>query len=176
MKRYITLPFAFALWFLAPGVAARDCDDLAGAVTGPAYDERIEEHLDHTALNYEIDDDGDFLITFSYTDGRSQLVMVNSGTERYLGMELREIWTLGYVTESPQIDEAIMRYLINANADFKLGAWQVESMSDISVASFRAIIDADAGVDTLMAALFAVGAVGAAAENMEADLTSEDEL
>lgn len=173
MKRYIELSIALILWALSFSVAAGVCGEVEEAIAGQEYDARVEEHLDQADIDYEVDADGDFRLKFSYQGGRSQLVIVNSGTEHYRGMETREVWAYGYVAESRQIDEAIVRYLMAVNAEVKLGAWQVQYSGDTAVVSFRAMIAADAGADTLMATLLLVAV---AADKMEADITGEDVL
>ena len=59
-------------------------------------DLRVQSALDDAGLKYTIDDDGDFRLLFGQEDDRSQLVWINSNTEEYGNMELREVWGIGY--------------------------------------------------------------------------------
>ena len=137
------------------------------------YDQRVKKVLDTTDLKYEIDSDGDFKLIFEYDDGRSHIVFINSNTETYQNMEIREIWAVGYVAESGTISAPIALNLIRANSTIKLGAWQVHKMGDREVASFRAMISANSNAETITDVL---RLVGISADEKEAELTGTDDL
>ncbi len=157
------------------GLQAQDAETTAAA---GSHDERIKKLLDEAELKYDIDEDGDFKLLFEYDDGRSQIVFINSQTESYQGMEIREIWAVGYVTpESTEGNEKVpsdvCENLIRANAKLKLGAWQVQTMGEKEVGVFRAMITAEASRDVVVDTL---RLVGISADEKEAELLKNDEL
>lgn len=139
------------------------------------FDSRIKELLDQTSLKYEIDEDGDFKLLYEYDDGRSHVVFINSATETYGGMEIREIWAVGYMPpeEGDRVPSEVSDNLIRANALTKMGAWQIQKMDDQEVGVFRAMVSASANeaviVDTLKL-------VGITADEKEAELLGSDDL
>ena len=139
------------------------------------HDARIKKLLDQTELKYEIDEDGDFKLLFEYDDGRSHIVFINSQTESYQGLEIREIWAVGYVPpeEGESVPANISENLIRANAQIKLGAWQVQKLGEKEVGVFRAMIAADAGKEVVLDTL---RLVGISADEKEAELLSSDDL
>ncbi|MFM7378235.1 MAG: hypothetical protein ACKO1O_08935 [Erythrobacter sp.] len=53
----------------------------ATAVPAAAKDASVERRLDSAGLKYEVDDDGDYKLTFNYSkEGRTQLVFVSGTT------------------------------------------------------------------------------------------------
>ena len=141
----------------------------------PEHDARVKTLLDETDLKYEIDKDGDFKLLFEYDDGRSHIVFVNSGTESYQGMEIREVWAVGYVPpeDGDKVESKICENLIRANATSKIGAWQVQKMGDKEVAVFRAMIPAASDQQTLTDTL---KLVGISADEKESELLKSDDL
>ncbi len=140
----------------------------------PEHDDRVKQLLDKTELKYEIDKDGDFKLLFEFDGGRSQLVFVNSHTETYEGLEIREIWAVGYQPpKGDKVDAAISEQLIRANAKLKLGAWQVQKLNDTEVGVFRAMISADSGKDVLIDTMRLVGATS---DQKESELLGSDDL
>jgi len=50
--------------------------------------------LDRLGFRYEVDNDGDFKVQVLLPGGRSQVGFINSGTQLFCGIEIREIWSL----------------------------------------------------------------------------------
>ena len=140
----------------------------------PEHDDRVKQLLDKTELKYEIDKDGDFKLLFEFEDGRSQIVFVNSNTETYQGLEIREVWAVGYQpAEGDKVDAAVSEHLIRANAQLKLGAWQVQKLGDQEVGVFRAMISAESGKDVLVDTMRLVGVTS---DEKESELLGSDDL
>ena len=139
------------------------------------HDSRVKDLLDGTDLKYEIDSDGDFKLLYEYDDGRSHIVFVNSKTESYGGMEIREIWSVGYMTpdEKATVPASVSENLVRANSLAKMGAWQVQKMDDKEVGVFRAMVPANAGKDIV---LDTMKLVGITADEKESELLSSDDL
>src|SRR5215208_3033791 len=84
------------------------CAQVASAQIGntpkkPAPDPRVKAALDAIGYKYELTEDNDYRLTIEndqiekVVDGklshRSQLAYVNSNTEKYSSLEIREVWS-----------------------------------------------------------------------------------
>jgi hypothetical protein len=136
------------------------------------HDNRVKQVLEEAELKYEIDKDGDFKTGNKFDNGRTQLAWVLSNTNKLGNLEIREIWSIGYASES-RIPDRILRKLLEQNRKVKLGAWQIRKMGDQEVAVFSAQVAADADKETL---LLALQAVTSTADEMEKELTGKDAL
>jgi hypothetical protein len=104
-------------------------------------------------LNYQIDDDGDFKLTFRLDNGRSQVCFVNSKTEQFGTLEIREVWSVGYLSEGA-IDARLGAYLLTRNNRVKLGAWRISERSDGKVLIvFAAHVAAEMDAESLQSAM-----------------------
>jgi len=139
------------------------------------HDSRVKDQLDKTDLKYEIDDDGDFKLLFEFDDSRSHIVFVNSQTETYGDMEIREVWSVGYVSpdEAETVSSDVCENLIRANATAKMGAWQIIKMDDKEVGVFRAMVPANASREVIIDTMKLVGIT---ADEKESELLDSDEL
>ena len=111
-------------------------------------DLRVQSALDDAGLKYTIDDDGDFRLLFGQEDDRSQLVWINSNTEEYGNMELREVWGIGYrAGEDGSLSRTQLLDLLKRNNTYKLGSWRLSSNGQNVI--FTITVDADADGETL---------------------------
>ena len=139
----------------------------------PAGDPRVERLLEAADLNYEVDADNDFRLVIEFNDGRSQLLWVLSNTTELDDLEIREVWSVAYRSETP-LPTRVASRLLSQNANVKIGAWQTRKMGDEYVALFSAQIAADTDPATL---LTVIQAVSATADEMEIELLGgSDEL
>ncbi len=135
-------------------------------------DQRIEKQLKAASYHYQIDDDGDFKLTFGTAQERSQLVFISSRTHTLGKLEIREIFSPAYVTTEPLL-ATIARRLLSENEHTKLGAWRISPQADDATAVVFAMqIPAEIDLDLLDALL---AAVVNTADEMEQELTGEDE-
>lgn len=167
----ITSAFILVAITNASGVAQEN----AAAEAVAEHDARVRERLEQTDLKFEIDEDGDFKLLFEYDDDRSQIVFINSQTETYEDLEIREIWAVGYVPdeEDGKVPADVSANLIRANSQIKMGAWQVQKLGDKEVGVFRATISANADKETILDTL---RLVGISADEKEAELLGSDDL
>ena len=86
-------------------------------------DAAIKAQLDSLDVKYEIDDDGDFKITFDLGKGRSQLVWIRSATESYGDLKVREIWSPGYKHGGQEVPVKIANRLLEHSHGLILGGW-----------------------------------------------------
>jgi hypothetical protein len=119
-------------------------------------DKRIAAALDEAELKYEVDNDGDFKLTFELENGRTQMVFINSKTAKLGELEIRNVWSPAMATEGP-LDAEVANALLVENDQVKLGGWRVEANANGKrYAFFAAQIDAEADGDTLKQVLEAV--------------------
>lgn len=167
MKMFVLVLSAVLMTFISPGQA------MFAQTVEP--DSRIKNLLDQTSLKYEVDSDGDFKLLYEYDDGRSHIVFVNSRTETYGGMEIREVWSVGYMPpeDGESVSARVSENLIRANSRAKMGAWQIQTMDGKEVGVFRAMVPADAGQEII---LDTMKLVGITADEKEAELLNSDDL
>jgi hypothetical protein len=118
-------------------------------------------------IRYEIDPDGDFKLLFDVGDGRSQVAFVNSRTERFGTLEIREIWSIAHVCEGP-LDPELADRLLERNRQVKFGAWGVERRGDRRHVVFTVHLSANADADALTQTLQLVLSL---ADQLERELT-----
>lgn len=135
-------------------------------------DRRIAPLLEKADLKYEIDKDGDYKLINNFDDDRSQLIFINSRTTKLGTLEIREIWSVGYISDGVVPDE-VLKDLLEENARVKLGGWEVRSFSGREAGVFRAQIAADTDEVTL---LLTMQAVSKTADQKEKELMSKDDL
>lgn len=135
-------------------------------------DPRVKGILDRLGFRYEVDHDGDFKVQVLLPGGRSQVGFINSGTETFSGIEIREIWSVGFIAPGLP-NEKLANILLKDNAEVKLGAWRVKQLRDgRSLIIFAAHVSADVDEETLNAAL---EAVLRKADQLEENLTGDDQ-
>lgn len=136
------------------------------------HDKRIEGILNAADLKFTIDSDGDFKVGNRFDSGRTHWIFVNSNTEQYGNLEIREVWSVGFISDG-QLSPTIMRKLLKKNDEMKLGSWKIGNMNGKELAIFYAQIAADTDQATLLRAL---QLVSEAADDMEKELTGKDDL
>jgi len=137
-------------------------------------DQRVSKALDEVGWRYEVDRDGDYRVIMSWQeDGRSQLVFVTSATNTLGGQEIREVWSEGWRREGDSFPPAIAVRLLEANAGYKIGAWELHRVAGAARAAFTARIPADCPAEFLGKV---VSTVAVTADEMEKELLSTDDL
>ncbi|MGO4259119.1 hypothetical protein [Lysobacter sp. TAB13] len=131
-------------------------------------DPRIRAQLEGLGYKYEVDKDGDFVLTFALDKQRSQMAYVLSGTQRYGKLEVREIWSPGYRGGDSQLPGDVANRLLEDSQLSKMGGWVKQD----GVAVFVVKIDAGASQDDLDDA---IDYVVRAADKMEAELTPDQD-
>lgn len=97
----------------------------SAAAPAMAEDKRMEGLLDKTGLRYQIDEDGDYAIVFSYTaENRTQLVYVSGRTETVGGIAIREIFSPAAGVKEDGVDGAKALELLEASGRTKVGGWE----------------------------------------------------
>jgi len=139
-----------------------------------AADPRVKRALDAQELNYEIDEDGDFQVIIAWSEEeRSQVVVINSNTQVFGDVEIREVWSPGYRKETDALPSRVANKLLEANATYKIGAWEVVWSGEIVMAVLNAKISADCSPEHLVKVL---GSIAETADSMERELLASDDL
>lgn len=95
----------------------------AAGATAAEADRRVEKLLDRARIAYEVDDQGDFRVTYALAEGRSQMVIVRSPTSAYGALDQREIVSAGYRSATLTLPPEVANRLLELNANARLGGW-----------------------------------------------------
>ncbi len=99
---------------------------LAAALPALAWDASVQTRLDARGVKYEVDEDGDYKVTYNYQkEGRTQLVFVSGRTERVGGFIVREVFAPAGRVEQDGITGAKALELMRESRQNKLGSWEL---------------------------------------------------
>jgi len=110
-----------------------------------AADKGVQRQLDKRKIQYSVDADGDFRVTFDVGGGRTQLAFVRSATFSYGKLRIREILSIGYRGDGAFPQSVANRMLEHSN-EAKLGGWTKQG----NLAVFTVKIPADASDQQLV--------------------------
>lgn len=128
-------------------------------------DPSVEKRLNDRGVTFEVDDDGDYRVLYSYEgEGRSQLAFVRAQTETTRSFVVREVWAAAANVEKDGISGAKALELLADSRTNKLGSWEIDGKTLLFVIK----LPDDVSAATLQAALETVAAV---ADDMEIELT-----
>lgn len=164
MRLLAALPAMLLMAISSMPALAADTAMPAGETQRPVADPVVGRHLDSLKYRYEVDEDGDYKLTFEVDDKRSQLAYVLSATEKFGNLQVREIWSPAYRSAEPQFPVDVANRLLEDSQSSKLGAWVKQG----DMAVFVVKLAADASADELDDAL---DFVLRSADQMEAALT-----
>lgn len=89
-------------------------------------DASVAARLDARGIRYVVDEDGDYKVTYSYTDeGRSQLVFVSGATESVEGITIREVFAPAAWVDRDNVDGVKALELLSHSRSQKIGAWEI---------------------------------------------------
>lgn len=140
-------------------------------------DPRVKAALDQIGYRYELTADADFKLAPLPTEGeRTQLVYVNSNTERFGSIEIREVLSPAFLSGGPLTAE-LANSLLRQNNQVKLGAWRVVPISKgpnsgKQLAMFAAQVAANSDAEALRLTIRSVVLV---ADKMEKEATGRDD-
>jgi hypothetical protein len=154
----------------------------------PPADPRVKAALEKIGYKYELSAANDYKLVPIQTeqsgakaDGtpnfRTQLVYVNSNTERYGTLEIREVLAPVFISNGPLSSDVANR-LLRENNQVKLGSWRVVPISSgpnagKSLIMFAAQINADIDPESLRLTIKSVILI---ADRMEKELTGTDDF
>lgn len=97
------------------------------AMPAAAADASVKARLDDRGINHEVDGDGDYKVTYNYSqEGRTQLVFVSGGTEKVGGFIVREIFSPAGRVEKDGINGSKALELLEESRGNKLGSWEIQ--------------------------------------------------
>jgi hypothetical protein len=153
----------------------------------PPADTRVRVALEEIGYKYEMTDDNDYKLVPIQTeesgknaDGksiyRSQLVYINSNTEKYGALEIREILSPAFLSNGP-LSAAVANRLLRENNSVKLGSWRLVVINSGAnagkyLAMYAAQISADSDPESLRLTIKSVILI---ADRMEKELTGADD-
>ncbi len=133
-------------------------------------DSAIAAQLKQLDYEYEVDEDGDYKLTFAMDGDRSQLAFVLSGVEEYGKFRIREVWAPAYRSATDAFPAQVANRLLEDSQDSKMGGWVKQG----NMAVFVVKIAANASSEELDDA---IDYVLRTADQMEAELTpGQDEF
>jgi hypothetical protein len=91
-------------------------------------DSRVEGALKQTDIKFKVDNDGDFKIEYPCEDNRTQVLFVNSNTEKYGALEVREVWSVAMRTKD-LLSAQQANDLLVATSQLKLGSWELRQQT-----------------------------------------------
>lgn len=133
----------------------------------------VEKTLDRLRLKYT-DLERKCYVNYHYTDTDTyQKVFVNKYTDTYLGLEVREVYSLIYEsTVKPSAD--LLSKLLYFNGTLKFGGFKMEKYSSGKYVIYMSVkIDANANLELFQDALKMVGGT---ATDMESKLFNRDKF
>jgi hypothetical protein len=134
-------------------------------------DPRVERLLQILELGYSVDKDGDFKVTIEFANGRSQVAFINSDTQMLDNFEIREIWSVAYISEG-YLDIDTANTLLLYNYELKMGSWRmIPADNNVYFVAYCIQIAADCDPDSFYKALTFVLEV---TDDMEEKLTGKD--
>lgn len=135
-------------------------------------DKRVAAALDAAELKYEVTPEGDFKLLYQLDDDRTQILYVNSNTEKLGTIEIREVWSIAMNSEE-ELDAETAGDLLTESGKVKIGGWRVSVGDDENqIVYFSAQVDADADTQSLAQVILAVVQT---ADAKEQELTEDDE-
>lgn len=137
-------------------------------------DPRVRTLLNQLGSKYELTPNGDFkLLPVQTENGRRQIIYVNSNTQEYGTLEIREVMSPAYLANGP-LSATVANRLLRENNEVKFGAWRIEPLNNGQkyLALFAVQISANADAETLRLAIKSVLLV---ADRMEKELTGADD-
>ena len=149
-----------------------------------APDQRVSNLMDQlqTAaglVQWTVDPDGDFKMEVGLSYGRTQIVYINSATEKWPDdspdfIEIREVWAPAFPSKGSSFPKKTANMLLQDSQHKKLGAWQAYPLADNKwFAVFNVKIGADSDASSLASI---VKYVALAADQMELSVLGTDQF
>jgi hypothetical protein len=118
-------------------------------ISKKTIDPRVRNVLDKMGLNYEIDKDGTFEITFVLNVERNQTVSIESATNEFNDLEIREIHSFAALLEEDEFSLELATELLVQNQQIKFGGWAIAKEKGNIIVVFTAKVAADIDADSL---------------------------
>ncbi|HVK06154.1 MAG TPA: hypothetical protein VM490_21975 [Armatimonadaceae bacterium] len=138
-----------------------------------AADPRVKAALEKLKYAFTVNANKAYVLTFTLKDQkRTQAVFVNSSTEKYGPVEVREVTSTAYKVKGKIAADQAQRLLAD-NDRRKWGAWRTVEDGDATFVIYAVQLPADADAETLDNA---IDAVMFTADAMENEMTKADDF
>lgn len=127
-------------------------------------DRRVTEALESLGLEYEPEETG-CRLEFVLGLGRTQVVFIDSQTSTVGALELRKIWSCGYMG-SAAVPEAVCAKLLDSNRQSPLGCWATFADGEEHFLVFEARVPAQLDAKSVKAVLVLVAEYADQAEQL----------
>ncbi len=134
-------------------------------------DERISKQLDSLGYKYTVNDKGDFKLICRLGDDRTQVVFINSSTQNFQDIEIREIFSPAALLKASDFSVPFLKKLLEENYNKKIGAWQMISGNESSLITYTVKADANCPALELNKIIWLVAQT---AEELEIEISPED--
>lgn len=98
------------------------------ALATPAHaaDASVDARLKARGIQFEVDEDGDYKVTYSYKqENRTQLVFVSGRAEQVNGISVREVFSPAGRVAADGIDGSKALALLADSRSKKIGSWEI---------------------------------------------------
>lgn len=133
---------------------------LAAPAPAAEADKRVAKLLDNRKIQYEVDDNGDYKVTYDLGAGRTQLVYIRSVVLEFGDLKVREVLSLGYRSDTEAFPAAASNRLLEMSNRAKVGGFAKQGQ----YALFSTKIAAESDARELAAALEATARMADEAE------------
>ena len=135
-------------------------------------DPRVKDILVSAGIKYEVDNDGDYKTIFGFDDSRSQVAFIDSKTETFSDVEMRDVWSVGLKGKG-HLSAEVANALLEKNSQYKLGSWGIVQQGGEVLAIFKVAVSADANQAELTSVL---QSVAIQADEVEKEFLKTDAL
>ncbi|MBK5970065.1 MULTISPECIES: hypothetical protein [Thiorhodovibrio] len=139
----------------------------------PAQPAGLRQQLEAAGIAYKTHSSGTISLVQSVDNSRTQLTFIAPEPKPVGGLAMREIWSVGYLSDDDELSVDTTVQLLKENAATDQGAWELGQFLGKAAGIFRTRIPADANWQTLANALQSVSAT---ADRKEQTLMGTDEL
>lgn len=136
-------------------------------------DERVKAQLERLGLKYTLSETGNYKVVFDMGNERTQLVVINSNTYEFGSQEIRELYSVAALFNSPdEINKDLLFKLLELNETYKVGAWQINGGKSPYLVQFAVRLSATAP-DKALDELIRLAA--GKADELELEVTKKDD-
>jgi len=135
-------------------------------------DPRVKAALVSLKYKYSVTDRNNYQVEFTLKDKRTQAVFINSATEKFGKLEIREVTSTAYKVKGALSAEQANR-LLQDNNKRKWGGWRAVEEDGTTYVLYAVQLPAGADAATLDDA---IDAVMYTADDMEKEVTKADEF
>lgn len=169
LLRHVSSVTVLSTILLAPIHALAQAPTETGDKTG---DPRVKTALDSLKYKYTVNKSKAYEVTFDLKDQRSQVVFINSATQKFSKLELREVTSTAFRVKGKLSSEQALRLLAD-NDRRTWGSWRLVEEDGFTFVIYAVQLPADSNADTLDSA---IDAVMYTADEMEKEVTKADDF